>query len=336
MAEGIRIAGGGKKEGAYAWKKCSRVTKNVTLSFTHTPPKTWTVSSNDIDVHSVDSSFFIGFSGYYVNSEYIYEFVSANQALFNGNYISYTYNPDTAQIVFGSTVASSDIYISDATQEKVNYTFIDYVVSDSPTDYPDGGEQDGYWYRKADSGLNVWKKSVYGGINYTETDVSDVEIFRGGSADFTIYYSNEYSYNMQTGQFILTNPTSFTGDASEVTNKLKSLGGTYIVGTGRATSGTTLYYVTNASLGYSSSVTRFITIYGKQITASLDLTLINFVVNDDSSAYPDRAIHTDGYYYELLAQISSANAASLSDNALETVQQDYRNTIETEVSNANA
>ena len=62
----------------------------------------------------------------------------------------------------------------------------------------------------------------------------------------------------------------------------------------------------------------------------------DYVVDDDPNAYPNGAAHTDGYYYELLGQITSANVMSLSDNALETVQQDYRDTIETEVSNANA
>ena len=65
-------------------------------------------------------------------------------------------------------------------------------------------------------------------------------------------------------------------------------------------------------------------------------TLLEFVIDDDSTAYPNGAVHTDGYYYELLGQVSSANVMSLSDNALATVQQDYRDTIETEVSNANA
>ena len=63
---------------------------------------------------------------------------------------------------------------------------------------------------------------------------------------------------------------------------------------------------------------------------------IKYVVDDDVSAYPNGAIHTDGYYYELLGQVTSANVMSLSDNAVATVQQDYRNTIETEVSNANS
>ena len=63
---------------------------------------------------------------------------------------------------------------------------------------------------------------------------------------------------------------------------------------------------------------------------------VGFVVSDDASSYPDGAVHTNGYYYELLGQVTSANVMSLSDNALATVQQDYRDTIETEVSNANS
>ena len=64
--------------------------------------------------------------------------------------------------------------------------------------------------------------------------------------------------------------------------------------------------------------------------------IVGFVVSDDTSAYPDGAVHTDDYYYELLGQVTSANVMSLSDNAVATVQQDYRDTIETEVSNANS
>lgn len=63
----------------------------------------------------------------------------------------------------------------------------------------------------------------------------------------------------------------------------------------------------------------------------LKKTLVEFVVSDNASAYPNGAVHTDGYYYELLASVPSTNAMSLSDNALAVVQQDYRNQIITEV-----
>lgn len=69
---------------------------------------------------------------------------------------------------------------------------------------------------------------------------------------------------------------------------------------------------------------------------SIPYTTYGYIVSNDSTAYPSNGTHTDGYYYELLAQVSSTNAASLSDTALMTVQQDYRDTLEEEVSNANA
>ena len=64
-------------------------------------------------------------------------------------------------------------------------------------------------------------------------------------------------------------------------------------------------------------------------------SLLGFVVDDDPTAYPDGGTQ-GGYYYKLLAQVASANVMSLSNNAVATAQQDYRNTIETEVSNANS
>ena len=288
----LNIKNNAKKEGAYAWKKCSRVTKNVTLSFTHTPPKTWTVSSNDIDVHSIDSSFFIGFSGYYVSSEYAYEFVSANKALFNGNYISYTYNPDTAQIVFGSTVASSDIYISDATQEKVNYTFIDYVVSDSPTDYPDGGEQDGYWYRKADSGLNVWKKCLSGTITVTQANQnSNPTILQLASNDIDLGLLTEKDFYGYSGT--VSGSGSFEFLFSEKGFEYRG-----------AVRSQYTYDSVNHQLKLGESFSGLYTFPNYEAKI-----MLGYVVSDKSDAYPDGGIQ-DGYWYEKVAKEKEVIAKS--------------------------
>lgn len=32
--------------------------------------------------------------------------------------------------------------------------------------------------------------------------------------------------------------------------------------------------------------------------------IVNFIVDDNPTAYPDGAVHTDGYYYELLGQVT--------------------------------
>ena len=39
------------------------------------------------------------------------------------------------------------------------YTFLDYIVSDKETAYPDGGEKDGYWYEKVVDGIDL--KSIF-------------------------------------------------------------------------------------------------------------------------------------------------------------------------------
>ena len=35
------------------------------------------------------------------------------------------------------------------------YEFLDYIVSDKETAYPDGGEKDGYWYERVGEGLDI-------------------------------------------------------------------------------------------------------------------------------------------------------------------------------------
>ena len=102
---------------------------------------------------------------------------------------------------------------------------------------------------------------------------------------------------------------------------------TYNKGNGTITLGGYVYMHTGAAITYHNLNVTFPEVKGN---------LIGFVTSDDPSAYPDGAVHTDGYYYELFGQVTSANVMSLSDNAVATVQQDYRNTIETEVSNANS
>ena len=38
-------------------------------------------------------------------------------------------------------------------ENDTNHTFIDYIVSDKETAYPDGGEKGGYWYEKVIDGI---------------------------------------------------------------------------------------------------------------------------------------------------------------------------------------
>ena len=62
--------------------------------------------------------------------------------------------------------------------------------------------------------------------------------------------------------------------------------------------------------------------------------ILTHAVHNDITKYPNDGWGADGLYYRLFAAVSSANVARLSDYAVAAVQQDYRDAIETEVSNA--
>jgi hypothetical protein len=78
-------------------------------------------------------------------------------------------------------------------------------------------------------------------------------------------------------------------------------------------SGTLYLYSTSSSAsevtGYSNGVITTKTIYnnlgewdfiydGEKVFRTESKTLVGYVVSDDENAYPDKAVHTDGYYYE--------------------------------------
>ncbi len=77
-------------------------------------------------------------------------------------------------------------------------------------------------------------------------------------------------------------------------------------------SGTLYWYSTSSSVstvtGYSNGVITTTTIYnnlgeqdfiydGEKVFRAESKTLVGYVVSDDENAYPDKAVHTDGYYY---------------------------------------
>ena len=59
------------------------------------------------------------------------------------------YNTSDGVYIGLTNGSSNPLKIYEGVKEIGAADFVDYVVSDSPTAYPDGGEQDGYWYEKA-------------------------------------------------------------------------------------------------------------------------------------------------------------------------------------------
>lgn len=185
------------------------------------------------------------------------------------------------------------------------------------------------------SGANVWSK-----CNAAQA-TCNIKIGAPTGADTTVFpiiltgEESIFKFDDLVGQsFSLTDDTfSYSINIISTTQaevyRVGDLLGTYTIIYNESAK---TFYLNRLSFG---TTVRIISNINLTITG-LAKTLLKFVVDDDISAYPNGAVHTDGYYYELLAQVTSANAASLSDTALMTVQQDYRDTIETEVSNANA
>lgn len=92
--------------------------------------------------------------------------------------------------------------------------------------------------------------------------------------------------------------------------------------------------VLNSDLPYLEGFTSTGEHPSKNIYYSEIFDILTHAVHNDMTKYPNDGWGADGLYYRLLAAVSSANVAGLSDYAVAAVQQDYRDAIETEVSNA--
>lgn len=147
------------KHGAYVWKK---LTKSIVVKFVQTSynPIKFTVSSGDIDLGSVDESWFVGIKCSYswATAVYAFEFMENNvfviwtadgkSHLYEG---TYSYNPSNKTLTTDINPSGSFGINSSATKQG---NFLDYIVSDSPTAYPDGAvHTDGYWYEKVVEGI---------------------------------------------------------------------------------------------------------------------------------------------------------------------------------------
>ena len=155
------------KHGAYVWKKYSgkpKVTAEITVKFSQSSsiaiPTIFDVTSSeptDLPVSELDVSSFDGLvltkttdSSSYITFTFkgdgtVKRQHSGNTTIFNEG--TFTYDKTTGKITWNPSNAwGSGVYsFSSLAVEKTN-EFLDFTVSDSPTAYPDGGEQGGYWY----------------------------------------------------------------------------------------------------------------------------------------------------------------------------------------------
>lgn len=141
----LNIKNNAKKEGAYVWKKLFKDT--ISFSFVKQgSPAILQATAISTDLSQVTADFFVGLKGTVGVTGATYEFITASICEVNGDSYTYTYDPTTARITVNGAMGGE---IGSA--EKI--AFVDFTVSDSPTAYPDRGEQDGYWYEKVVEGL---------------------------------------------------------------------------------------------------------------------------------------------------------------------------------------
>ena len=172
----LNIKNNAKKEGLYVWKKYEIVPPvivtnptfsgdvasakiNATMGITGT---NFDLSLLGTELNDTVKTFFEGFS---VSGSYP-KFTITNNTLY--------YNPSASIsreiAAFDGTVLTISLpltssytgtfeftYVGEKTLNETSYNFLDYIVSDSSTDYPDGGVQDGYYYEKV--------KEAYKGID---------------------------------------------------------------------------------------------------------------------------------------------------------------------------
>lgn len=168
------------KNGAYVWKKSIYIdNKDITINvLTTSAPSTMKAVSSDYDLSQVDESFFVGYVGILndngTNTRLTFKDGGVLLTEWGTNFSSssnntYSYNPSTQVITISSawsTTPSGTFSKDDETE------FIEFVVSDISTAYPDGGTQDGYWYEKfkidvVSDSVNFYIGEVYGEFQKT-------------------------------------------------------------------------------------------------------------------------------------------------------------------------
>ena len=168
-------------------------------------------------------------------------------------------------------------------------------------------------------GLYAWKKNEVEYTSQNELDSDKMILIDNSSASAVrIYYSTSYSFDASTGLYTLNNPI-----ASDVSyGKTKTInGGNYV--TLDSPSSPTMY--TNYSTSHTfyvdngASTNRKIMIALnstkdalKTYSAKANFTFLDYIVSDKETAYPDGAVHTDGYYYEKVVEGAKVAHGSVS------------------------
>lgn len=214
-----------EKKGLYVWKKFQYVAgvsyTNPSFKMTATSGASKLVLTNcTFDCTKIVDwkTFFDGFAYtiienlqnatkfyWWVNSETTYEITgftalsasSCELALKSG----YTVAASHAQS--GNTYSYSGTKVISKEQK----TFLDFVVSDNASAYPDGGTQGGYWYEKVKNFMFGLTKEAHGSfILSTDTKRYTLEHNLGAIPKFVVVYTNDslkgHQYTVRSMMFV--------------------------------------------------------------------------------------------------------------------------------------
>ena len=163
--------GGGKPEGLYVWKKSSLNTvekatsTNATTKLSDATNATityYTSSSYTFDEatglfaldNPTEATLPYGSSKSMSNNIYFIVGSPSGETMFKGTSSNTQLRNNSNGLLVEPYSSSYTYTVYTAEQEA---TFLDYVVSDKETAYPDGGEKDGYWYERVSDGIDLEK-----------------------------------------------------------------------------------------------------------------------------------------------------------------------------------
>lgn len=145
------------KNGKYVWKRYEFVDVNISMQLkTASTTPVLSVDSVDIDLTTVGSDFLVGFKTtyHYQDADVPIDFRNGYAILNNEEATQYPYvfNPSEKTITMQKWNLTG-ISLTFATAQHRGKVQKDFSVSDNESAYPDGGEQNGYWYEKYKSPL---------------------------------------------------------------------------------------------------------------------------------------------------------------------------------------
>lgn len=166
--------GGGKPEGLYVWKKNEVEYTSQNELDSDNMILIDNSSASAVRIYYSTSYSFDASTGLYTLNNPIASDVSygKTQTINGGNYV--TLDSPSSPTMYTNNSISYTFYVDNGASTnreimialnsnkdelktysaKANFTFIDYIVSDKETAYPDGGEKGGYWYEKVVEGIS--------------------------------------------------------------------------------------------------------------------------------------------------------------------------------------